>query len=152
MDDIPCPQCGSTNTLSGLRRKLRKVKGRIAEEECRAKEERRKAAAVAAKAAVGSSTHPLNMIKGGGVIAIHGLVSHGLAVGHGHQRTTISLGQVEGGLIANDDEQDLLSINGVKLETCAECGTFYAPNAKDKAEEILTEIYKLDILGAMAEI
>jgi hypothetical protein len=147
---LPCPQCGSTKSLSSLRRRLSKVKARIKEEKRLARERKRKAEEKVRKAAaLAAAKSSLNSIKVGGVLVSHRLLS---GLDHHHSRTTISLGQIEGGLISNDDERDLVVINGVHLETCVDCGTFYAPNAREQADSIQTETYKLDLLGAMAGI
>ena len=156
---LPCPLCKSTKTLSSLRRKLRKVTDRIAEEKRRVAEEKRTAAAARRKAAAALAAKTAKV----GVTI--GTINHGSGLGtlnyspHNHTlisnsigATTIQLGQIGRGQIANDDELDLVVINGMHLETCADCGMFYAPNAKTKATEIETETWELDPLGALAEI
>ena len=47
---------------------------------------------------------------------------------------------------------DPLFINDAWVEVCADCGAFYAPNADEVGDAIQQEIYKLDPLGALAEI
>ena len=43
-------------------------------------------------------------------------------------------------------------IHDAILDLCTGCGNIYSPNVSDVAEEIRTDIYKMDPLGALAEI
>ena len=50
------------------------------------------------------------------------------------------------------NEAGTVLINDAALDVCVECGTFYAANAKQLAQEIEKETFMLDPLGVLAEV
>jgi hypothetical protein len=71
---------------------------------------------------------------------------------------TMSLGDCfdgAGATIAASDYKDMrgvILINDAVMDTCADCGTFYSPNARALADDLISENIKLDPLGALADI
>jgi hypothetical protein len=150
--NLPCPQCGSHRTLNGLRKKKREVEERI--------ESRKRYPVPATPAhshAVSGHTHalaspPFNQHAhiSAGPITINdtsnGIVTAGTSI---VMDDSLVIGR---DLIRVEGSNETIIINGATLDTCADCGTLYASNAKDLADELQTEIYDMDPLGAMAEI
>jgi len=56
------------------------------------------------------------------------------------------------GMLWKDDGTNTVILNDTTIDTCADCGVYYSPNAKDVGDKIQEEIYQLDPLGALAEI
>ena len=134
---LPCPQCGSTNTLAKLRAKRAAVKKRLADQA-------RKRYQASPKPRVRPSA---------------GKHSHSIA-SHSHQTMSMSLAWPDpippGDLRIDTPEESgqvgIVRINDAVLDVCVDCGVFYAPNAKELGEQLETDIIELDPLGALAEI
>ena len=138
--DLPCPCCGSVETLAKLRYKRDLLKARL-------QEERRNRYPVAVK----------NPMPGGGAISIIGGAGSVVGVAGGsslydhfsdyHCRgLTIAAPQY------SNEAEGTMIVNGAVLDVCLECGTFYARNAASLREKLETEIAEMDPLGALAEI
>jgi hypothetical protein len=140
---LSCPHCGSRRSLNRLRKKLEEVKRRIATK-------KRYAAPKPKPVPVGMHTHSLPN-HSHGATAVGGVGTLALIGGAG---ATLGSSMHEDLMIAagNNDMAGVVSINEGEVDTCVDCGTFYAPNAKELGDELQDEIYKLDPLGAMAEI
>ena len=157
---LPCPRCGSSATLSALRNKRIEVKRRL-------KEQARK------RYKVPPQHGPHTGVAHNLSIKPNGLHSHSISSGGGARimpkqianmtENSISLGSLVGAtdlaigscVISAPDPADIdgtVKINDAVLDVCVDCGTFYAPNAKDLADQITDEIVKLDPLGALAEV
>ena len=134
MADLPCPQCGSHRSLGSLRKKLREVKVRVASVK------RYKPEPVHTHSPA-THTHKLGVS-----------VAHKHTATHHFQNTRVDDRAVLAGRITTDKFEDMLCINDAQIETCADCGTFYSPNAKDVGDAIQKQIYETDPLGALAEI
>lgn len=140
IEDLPCPQCGSTLTLSKLRIKRERVKRRL-------EEERRKRYPE-------PPTHVTSVLGSGKTFIVPEQIS-GFGSGHisltpddGHSNQSLTIAAIN----SYDDGTGTISINDAILDVCMECGTFYASNAARLREELETEIAEMDPLGALGEI
>jgi len=129
---LPCPQCGSTKTLSQLRAKRERVKLRLSEGE----RERN------------TPTQPPSC-----KTRILPEQIHGFGEGHMTLAPYNPLSSCVGDLtIAAPGITGTVLINEAVLDVCLGCGSFYAANARVLEDQIETEIVKMDPLGALAEI
>lgn len=130
---LPCPQCGSHRSLGSLRKKLLEVKVRIASVKRY------------------ESDHVHTHSPSGHTHSLTSPVGYQATI-HSHAAIQVDDNAILGGRITNDKVEDTLFINDAWVEVCADCGTFYAPNVDEVGDALQQEIYKLDPLGALAEI
>lgn len=132
-EDLPCPQCGSTRTLGKVRAKRAAVKKRLEEERKRR-----------------YKPPP----QSNGTINLVGTIGASYTYADAASQA-LTLGNAAGELVIGSPdfgEPGTILINEAILDVCIDCGTFYSPNAKRVGEEIETETFELDPLGALAEI
>jgi len=137
--NLPCPQCGSTNTLGQLQRKLAEVKDRLAKQ---------------ARKRYPSKPKPISG-GGGRTLILPDQIM-------GRTNSSITLGSLVDDHFSGDlqigapdysvNDVGTITINDAVLDTCVDCGAFYAANAKALGDSIQKEIFDLDPLGALAEI
>lgn len=135
-DDLPCPQCGSTLTLSKLRIKREQLKHRLKVE-----------------AQKRYPPPPPKSTKGGLLFS----QVQGCSSGHISLAPQRSQSYGEDLVISVPASHDpslsgTVVINDAVLDVCMHCGTFYSGNAARLREAIETEIAEMDPLGALAEI
>ena len=152
ISDLPCPSCGATCTLGALRKKREEVRARIAEQA-------RKRYPKPKPPPPSNSLHShgfgvigtSNTVMGIGANTIATpqslILSAGTAMTYNASASEITIQAADSNTLVG-----AIEINGAVLDVCIECGTVYSPNAKRLGEKILDETYRLDPLGALAEI
>ena len=142
LDLLPCPQCGSTKTLSKLR-----IKREVVWDRCTELQKRRYPELLSplpTKSRTSGSKISMEQIAGcspshiGLAANLNESSSNDLVIS-----TPSSTNPVLAGTVV---------INGAALDVCMKCGTLYAANVTQLQEQIESEIAEMDPLGALAEI
>lgn len=135
---LPCPGCGSKKTLGSLHRKRAEVRKRVDEQT------RKRYTPPPPPKTGGTMIQPTQILN---------MSPSSIYLTHNDAHYyDASAGDLQ---ICAADPQDMVGtvkINDAVLDVCIDCGTFYAPNAKQLAGVIEEEIIKMDPLGALAEI
>lgn len=144
--NLPCPSCGSELTLAKLREKLAETKKRL-------EEERRKRYPDPPPAP--GPTTAWKVSGGGAQIQpgqISNMTSSTLTLSGSNLSYDASMNDLVIGAPSYEDMTGTVKINDAVLDVCVDCGTFYAPNAKNIGDSLQKEIHELDPLMALAEI